>query len=435
MESIAPRSAHGRRDPRTTSIAPRTGATSSTATGPSRYSPTWNVASRPMPRERPPSTGAPVIASHQPDRAYPAAHGRLRTTAPMTTAAGTAAHRTDHWNLAPCSNVTVAHTAPSRTSVTRLPGSNAIITAQTRDAARNVRRHSVGARSPKESSSTSDARSTGTCPTSRRRWCAAHGKSAYVTRPPQRPDAMEAHASGTAAYARVAATRAARVVRTEAKRHTPSHPTSGAPTTRSICSRPMLPSSAAPPAAVRPTPVGTDPTWPKPAPHQPLANARSKARGPSSSPTICPTDDGPSVMMRRDPTSSTTTRTVQSTIAERGATSRAPAAVACACSMPRRRSRRRRYPTMCALPLTCSARISASDTVLVTLRRRAAISRTDSGTDTSARSSSTARRGEPVTRTTSACTTPTTSASTAVATRRRPDVSANTVASRTESLS
>ena len=86
--------------------------------------------------------------------------------------------------------------------------------------------------------------------------CTIHGNVAYSNRAPHRPDEMAAYGNGTAAYAAVAAMRAARVPKTDAKRHTPSHPTSGKSATRRVCSSPIFPSVVNALAARIAIPVG-----------------------------------------------------------------------------------------------------------------------------------------------------------------------------------
>jgi hypothetical protein len=75
--SDAPRNAHTARGPRTNNTAPITAAYNSNETEPTLNSPMLKCMRFKRPSSRPFSIGAPVSASHQPDRTYVDVHGRF----------------------------------------------------------------------------------------------------------------------------------------------------------------------------------------------------------------------------------------------------------------------------------------------------------------------------------------------------------------------
>ena len=121
--------------------------------------PTLNVANPIRPTLRPDSTGAPVIASHQPERMYVPAHGRLRTTPDTTTAAVITAHRIAHFTCVPCTTLTTVKMRATNGTTTTTDGSNAITVPISNTKHANHLRHSAGGATAISSSGNSSSMS------------------------------------------------------------------------------------------------------------------------------------------------------------------------------------------------------------------------------------------------------------------------------------
>ena len=168
-----------------------------TVTDDSTNPPTLNVANPINPILRPDSTGAPVIASHHPERIYVPAHGRLRTTPDRTTAAVTVTHRTAHFTCVPCTTLTTEKIRATNGTTTTTDGSKAITVPISNTRLANHLRHSaVGAEAINSSGNSS---SMSAWPTNMRDKWTIHGNVAYINNAPHRPDEMAAYGNGTAA--------------------------------------------------------------------------------------------------------------------------------------------------------------------------------------------------------------------------------------------
>ena len=99
--NAAPRNAHTARGPVTKKIDPRTTPYNKIVTDESAKLPTSNCANPNNPRLRPDSTGAPVSASHHPERRYVADHGMFKAIAATTMPAVTPTHRRTHFPATP----------------------------------------------------------------------------------------------------------------------------------------------------------------------------------------------------------------------------------------------------------------------------------------------------------------------------------------------
>ena len=194
---LAPRNTQPDRTPCTSSTAPITTAYNVTVADDNTNPPTLNVANPTRPILRPDSTGAPVIASHHPERMYVPAHGRLRTTPDTMTAAVTTTQRAAHLTFVPCTTLTTVKIIVTSGTIRTTDGSKAITvpTNSTRHA--NHLRHSAVGATAINSSDNSSSRSA--WPTNMRNKCTIHGNVAYINNAPHRPDDIAAYGKGTAA--------------------------------------------------------------------------------------------------------------------------------------------------------------------------------------------------------------------------------------------
>ena len=159
--------------------------------------PKLNVAKPKRPMFRPDSTGAPVIASHHPERMYVPAHGRLRTTPDTTTEAVTTTQRAAHFNCVPCTRLTTAKTSATSGTKRTTEGSNAMTTPINNTKHANHLRHNAAGATAINSSDNSSSMSA--CPTNMRNKCTIHGNVAYINSALHRPDEIAAYGNGTAA--------------------------------------------------------------------------------------------------------------------------------------------------------------------------------------------------------------------------------------------